>query len=71
MPFCNNCGKTYKTGLFIDEQEFVKRYPNSEEAKELMELYDEVCPFCGCYPPATFFEWVGFKLHKLIHRKEK
>lgn len=69
MKFCNNCGRIFRTGLFPEEQKVVKKHPDSEESKNLLELYDEVCPYCGCYPPATFLEWLEhwlwrIKLHK-------
>lgn len=64
MKFCDNCGHIFKTGLLPDEQQYVKRNPNTPESEELIELYDEVCPYCGAYPPGTFWEWLYLKIHR-------
>lgn len=64
MYFCTNCGKPYKTGLSKAELVFVKKHPDSDEAKELVKLYDGVCPYCGAYPPGTYWEWLYLKTHK-------
>jgi len=43
MYFCGNCGKVYKTGKFSPEDS---------------DIYEEVCPECGCYPLDSFWFWL-------------
>ena len=43
MYFCGNCGKVFKTG---------------KDSEDDSDIYDDVCPDCGCYPPASFWEWL-------------
>lgn len=43
MYFCGNCGKVFKTGKFWEDDS---------------DIYEEVCPECGCYPPDNFWFWL-------------
>jgi len=55
---CLNCGNRFKTGAFCND-------------KEEIELYDDICPYCGAPADETFWEWLRYGGIKVWYHKIK
>lgn len=42
---CLNCGNSFKTGKF---------------SADYLDVYDDICPYCGAPADETFFEWLRY-----------
>lgn len=42
---CLNCGERFRTGKFSNND---------------LDVYDDICPYCGALADETFLEWVRF-----------